>query len=258
VFGLVPGQDFGPSRDEFVDQFAKRGPFGVTAGGIGGVARVPTGGEGGPVLGRFVGGIGGASPRRGGKRGAFRGTTAGGGVGSAARMLSGKLDRAFGLTRRKSERDLAAAVADADGVELVGKTVRQQSVVETDALETGGEREFEVEPDFVGGVVEFATHPAEGSEFVVAGFDGEVRRGVGAGEGIEFFGRRAGERDGFAGEFGQGGLEIVGEDADGDLEGFGGGVVVGLGEGGVDRVGASGATEERDEAPDDEQPERRS
>jgi hypothetical protein len=74
-------------------------------------------------------------------------------------------------------------------------------VVDTGTFDAAGQVEFEVEPEFVGGVLEFVADEVGRGQRAVAGFDDEVFDEIGAGEWIEFTARSLLEGDFLAGEF---------------------------------------------------------
>ena len=113
----------------------------------------------------------------------------------------------------------------------------EHGVVEAQAVDAAGQVDFEMEPEFVGGVLEFAADPVLRGEDPVAVFDDEMGGQIRAGEGIDGGGRAFLEGNRFTGERSEGGFEIVGEHAERDFEFPGGAVVVGLRAGGVHRMG---------------------
>lgn len=119
----------------------------------------------------------------------------------------------FGLLGQEDEGLLASAVTDVERVELVGEAGAEDGIVDAGTVDAGRECDFEVEPELVGGVFEFAADEVLGGEGAVVVFDDEVRDQVGAAQGIDFAARSFFEGDFLAGEITEGGLEVISENA---------------------------------------------
>jgi hypothetical protein len=136
-----------------------------------------------------------------------------------------------------------AFLPEAQRVELFGENIAQDAVRKAHSGKAAGEFTFKKNPEVLVLVLQFAADEVEDGRFIVFGTEEKRRAEIGEERKVEGRRRGAGEGDGAAGAGGEGGFEVVGENAEGDFEFLGIGAEIGFGEAGADGVGAGDGRE---------------